>query len=136
MVEQSQPPCADGQTARILEAEVLVELESQTTTPSQSCLWPSPVEGSSLGMYPGRISFVSTKGLYFRLTRIHQGIVIPIRRSTNVDLPGVAAAVTIGCTCWLQTSTIYVSMRLILAFEETYLVSPAASTAGNGTQPL
>jgi hypothetical protein len=89
-----------------------------------------------LGMYPGRISFVSAKGVYFRLTRIHQGIVISIRRATDVDLPGVAAAVTIGCTCWLQTSTIDVRLRLIFEFEGTYLVSPAASTAGNGTQPL
>ena len=50
-VVQSQPPCAEGQTARMLSADVEVDDLSQTMVPSQSWRWPSPSDGSSLGKY-------------------------------------------------------------------------------------
>jgi len=40
----------------LLKALVSVPLASQTTTPSQSWRWPSPLEHSSFGMYQDYIA--------------------------------------------------------------------------------
>lgn len=68
-VTHSHPPWAEGHTARMLDASVLVADLRYTIVPSQSCLCPRPSDGASLGKYLDcvRISSGSFEGCH--LTR-------------------------------------------------------------------
>lgn len=148
-VLQSQPPCADGQTATMFEASVLVASESQIITPSQSWRCPRSVEGSSLGKYqeyikaflPPEVPLLTVDCKGRPLVNMFRAYwMANFKRNSPYICPVLELHPPLELPDGLRPALHHRSIRYgsltKTVSSPTHFVFPLTSTAGKGTQPL